>query len=325
MKKNILSVISTVLVLVFMFSLTISAQSLKNNNLPAGNQTRAEKQRFDNARLENVQITADIQNIRRQAQDIIRQIIQNMRGATEEQFGTDADYIAIKTILATAKTTLQNNENKNSIKDDLKAYRDLLKTDTVAAAAKLEEMKATLAARKVIFDTLIADLNTALEKSKAFAAAKKANIEERNAFRQAVNAKKTIVSQNHVAIVKAEINCRTVINQIIATVAANKDLLATKQTELAAVTAKLQATRDAIKALKDGSIKTASKEFNELRAKKDFTVALAKLDSIITIQTTRLTALADLNTQLKAELAEIDAIIATATPATTTVETTSAA
>lgn len=294
-----------------MFTIAASAQA-------GDNQNRAEKQqRLDNARNENAQITGDLQNIRRQAQDIIKQITKNMKGATEEQFGTDANYIAIKAILASAKTALQNNENKNSIKDDLKAYRDLLKTDTVAAAAKLEEIKATLAARKVVFDTLIADLNTALEKSKAFATAKQDKIDERNAFRQAVNDKKNVVTQNHVAIVKAETDCRTVINQIIATVAANKDLLSAKQTELAAVTAKLQATKDAIKALKDGSIKDNSKAFNELRAKKDFTAALAKLDAIIAIQATRLTALAGLNVQLKAELAEIDAIIASAAPTTT--------
>jgi len=318
MKKKILSVISTVLVFAFMFSVSISAQGLGEN--------KQKEQKLDHVRIESTQITGDLQNLRGQAQNIVKQIMQNMKGATEEQFSADADYIAIKAILASAKTALQNNENKNSIKDDLKAYRELLKTDIVAAAAKLEEIKATLAARKVVFETLITDLNTALEKAKAFATAKQDKINERNAFRQAVNDKKTIVTQNHVAIVKSETECRTVINQIIATVAANKDLLATKQTELAAVTAKLQATKAAIKALREGSIKDISKEFNDLRAKKDFPAALAKLDAIIAIQGTRLSALADLNVQLKAELAEIDAIIASGAPvATTAVETTSAA
>ncbi|OJU16633.1 MAG: hypothetical protein BGN88_01300 [Clostridiales bacterium 43-6] len=316
MKKKILSFLSMVLILSFVFSTTALADTKQRVIQDKAQQLRQDTQkRLHDIRDINNSLSAELQKLRKEAADIVRKITNHLKGVSDEQYANDPVYLSIKTALNNAKTALQESEKNNSVAEDIKAYRELLKTDEAAAAAKLEEIKAALEAKQSAFTQLITDLKAALSSSESFTADKKEKINEWLDFRQDVMDKRVIISENHTAIVKAERDSRNIINQIVATIAANKDLLADKQDELALVVSNMKEIKNSLK-LKDGSIRVLSAEYNALRLKKDYAGALAKLDEIAAVQTARIAALNSLKTQLNDQLIAIEAIIAS--PAVTT-------
>lgn len=109
-------------------------------------------------------------------------------------------------------------------------------------------------------------------------------------FAAQADAKKKTIDGNTQKIASVNKSCQDVVNKIVATAAANKDVPANQGSGMADIVVQLGAVRTNLAAESNGKISEALKAYAEALKKKDYDGALAQLDAIIGIQNSRISA-----------------------------------
>lgn len=131
-------------------------------------------------------------------------------------------------------------------------------------------------------------------------------------FAAQADAKKKTIDGNTQKIASVNKNCQDVVNKIVATAAANKDVLANQGSGMADIVVQLGAVRTNLAAESNGKISEALKAYAEALKKKDYDGALAQLDAIIGIQNSRISAVQSALSQLQSALSSLQNLVATA-------------
>lgn len=131
-------------------------------------------------------------------------------------------------------------------------------------------------------------------------------------FAAQADAKKKTIDGNTQKIASVNKSCQDVVNKIVATAAANKDVLANQGSGMADIVVQLGAVRTNLAAESNGKISEALKAYAEALKKKDYDGALAQLDAIIGIQNSRISAVQSALSQLQSALSSLQNLVATA-------------
>ena len=131
-------------------------------------------------------------------------------------------------------------------------------------------------------------------------------------FAAQADAKKKTIDGNTQKIASVNKSCQDVVNKIVATAAANKDVLANQGSGMADIVVQLGTVRTDLAAESNGKISEALKAYAEALKKKDYDGALAQLDAIIGIQNSRISAVQSALSQLQSALSSLQNLVATA-------------
>ncbi len=131
-------------------------------------------------------------------------------------------------------------------------------------------------------------------------------------FAAQADAKKKTIDGNTQKIASVNKSCQDVVNKIVATAAANKDVLANQGSGMADIVVQLGTVRTNLAAESNGKISEALKAYAEALKKKDYDGALAQLDAIIGIQNSRISAVQSALSQLQSALSSLQNLVATA-------------
>lgn len=125
------------------------------------------------------------------------------------------------------------------------------------------------------------------------------------------NAKKKTIDSNTQKITAANKSCQDVVNEIVATAAANKDVLE-DQSGMVDIVIELGSVKTSLMAESNGKIAEALKVYDQDLKKKDYAGALDQLDAIIGIQNNRISVVQSALSQLQSTLSSLQNLVATA-------------
>lgn len=317
--KKYLTVISFALAAIMVLPVGVMAKENNKDTASKGNAAAAQNANGLN-KISNAINSAELANLRNQVKALNAQIVddkkyiaqtlgaisKDLAGAKSDASITgSADYKTVQTNLSAIKADVKN---ANSIK-----YKNALGTvkgnnsdsakDTVnnviaqmtQKLALLEQAKALADTTKTIADQIYTQKKTELAAWQSF-------------HDQAVQLKQTI-DATHTQIAALNDASKTLINQIVATFTANSSILASNPTGLAQVQTQLSAVKEALSGEYDGKVAAASKQYEAGRQNKDYTKAIADLNTIVSLQNNRLTVLQNVQTQLNDILNNLNALI----------------
>lgn len=128
---------------------------------------------------------------------------------------------------------------------------------------------------------------------------------------QAYTKKKTIDS-NTQQLAAVNKSCQDVVNEIVATAAANQDVLANQGSGMAGIVVQLGTVKTNLAAESNDKIAAALKVYAQDVKKQDYAGALDELDAVIGIQNDRIKAVQSALSQLQSTLTSLQNLVATA-------------
>lgn len=131
------------------------------------------------------------------------------------------------------------------------------------------------------------------------------------------NAKKKTIDSNTQQIAAVNKKCQDVVNEIVATAAANKDVLANEGSAMADIVVQLGTVKTSLMAEYNDKIAAALKVYDQDLKKKDYDGALDELDAIIGIQNNRISVVKSALSQLQSALDSLQDLVATAAASST--------
>lgn len=124
--------------------------------------------------------------------------------------------------------------------------------------------------------------------------------------------RRSMVDTNSREIAQAYDSCRGLISQIIATIAANQDMLSAQQVE--PMENSLSSISKTLSRVKNNGLSQANRSFLHNQKSGDFVRAESDLNNIITIQQNRLNTLCQVENQLQKILSRVNALLDTSSP-----------
>lgn len=131
-------------------------------------------------------------------------------------------------------------------------------------------------------------------------------------FLTQANAKKKTIDSNTQKITAVNKSCQDAVNEIVATAAANQDILADQGSAMADIVVQLGTVKTSLMAESNGKIAEALKAYDQDLKKKDYAGALDELDAIIGIQNNRISVVQSALSQLQSTLSSLKNLVATA-------------
>jgi hypothetical protein len=250
----------------------------------------------------NVEIIA----LKQQSKALVGKICTDLAGTKGiESITSSQNYKDVVTLLKSLNNTLCNAEKHDYI-SGLRTVKGKMGHNCVTS---LDNVIAIQVQKIADLKTAIINLNAAVIKADAIAALKPAATDASNTYKVQAAQKKLTIDQNNAKISTAFAENKAVISQIIATASANKAVLLTKPTDVAAIETKLAAITKSLKGTYNGNVANCGNKFNADKKNKDYTNMLADLDKIISAQQTRITTLAATKVQLQDILSQLNTLI----------------
>ena len=125
-------------------------------------------------------------------------------------------------------------------------------------------------------------------------------------------AKKKTIDSNTQQIATVNKSCQNAVNEIVATAAANKDVLANQGSGMADIVVQLGTVKTTLAAESNDKIAAALKVYEQKLKKQDYAGALDELDMVIDIQNDRIKAVKSALSRLQATLTSLQDLVAAA-------------
>lgn len=131
-------------------------------------------------------------------------------------------------------------------------------------------------------------------------------------FLTQADAKKKTIDSNTQQLAAVNKSCQDAVNEIVATAAANRDVLSDQGSGMADIVVQLGTVKTSLAAQSNDKIAAALKAYAQDLKKQDYAAALDELDAIIGIQNDRISAVKSALSQLQSALSSLQNLVATA-------------
>lgn len=304
---------------------TVTKSSTASNPSTAGKgaaqaAAKAAQKVQSNAYREQIRsINQQIMQLRQQARADVAQIKKDLAGtASMTDITGSQDYKDVVAALATAKSELAS-----IAKIDYKTPLKGLKGTQSGADAAFQSVINLMTDRQNQLSALVNTLDATKQKADAIAAQRKNQIAAWQSFRQQAQQLKQTIDTGHGQIASLDDQDKSLLNQIVTTISANQDVLASKPQQLTSITAGLASVASQLKDEYDGKIAKATAAYGTYRKSGDYTNALAQLQSIISMQSNRITVLQKVESELNDILGTLNSLVGSQSSAPSAPQTTS--
>ncbi len=223
----------------------------------------------------------------------------------------DAQYNELKTTIENALNSFKQLNKNANIKQNFEEFKNQNGAgNTGNAENTLDTIFERQQERIESIKAMKTKLEATLEQVKSFVANNQVKIKEAKANKVAVENSKKAIQANHLEIVKAENEFRQVMNKIVATISANKDVFTDeKLTQLETVLVELKALKNELHNKLKNGVKLAIQTANRLRNEGKYTEVKVALENAIQLQNAKKLALGEAKVKAENILSDINAII----------------
>lgn len=235
----------------------------------------------------------------------IAEIAKDMAGVKQDAvLAGGSDYQTVKKNLESVKT-LVGQANEIDYKSALRAA----KGSPSGAGDTLSDVIAKMTQKQ----GLLNQAETLAQQTKMLADSldeqKQADRSAYAAFVRQANTLKLTIDGNYTTIHTINAADASALNQIVATVSANKDVLK-KSSSLKPIEAQMETVKKQLSSEYNGKVAEATKQYESDRKGKNYDNAIKTLNEVIEIQTGRIATLQGVQTDLGKVLSDLDALVA---------------